>query len=397
MSERLETIDGLQDSDSAASSKHSKKARPGRTRKQMLAKAFLAPGLVTLRAGAKAVHGVGRGVNATISKGKAGVSSAGERKRERKDRRISRREAAIAQENDPFSITETPVERTARMQAAPKEQSLSGARATAMLITVELHESEGWCLRQERVRRASVHREIPGWQLAAVIVKADDDLRQEMFCMHLITIFRSAFRKAGIDALVEGLRPFSVQSTSGSSGLIEALVDATSIAETKRRMLKEHNNASLDACYKKRFGGETSVTKLKDAQRMCMHSVAAYAIVQSILHLKDRHNGNILIDSQGRMVHIDFTYAATVVHETQHCTLAHGGTKLNLGKRTLPSPSVPRTQVYARLGTRRHHVREACIQAYQGHSRCMGWARLTIVGRVCQFDGRGDDCGAVTP
>ena len=39
-----------------------------------------------------------------------------------------------------------------------------------------------------------------------------------------------------------------------------------------------------------------------------MCSVAAYGVVQYILQLKDRHNGNILIDSRGRMVHIDFSY-----------------------------------------------------------------------------------------
>ena len=35
-----------------------------------------------------------------------------------------------------------------------------------------------------------------------------------------------------------------MQATSGSSGLIEALPDATSIAEAKRLMLKSHNSAS---------------------------------------------------------------------------------------------------------------------------------------------------------
>ena len=47
---------------------------------------------------------------------------------------------------------------------------------------------------------------------------------------------------------------------------------------------------------------------LQDARENCMYSVAAYAIVQYILGLKDRHNGNIVIDAAGRMVHSGFAF-----------------------------------------------------------------------------------------
>jgi len=308
--EKLETSDGLQDTSSVASSKHDKAARR-RSRKAILTNAILAPGRVTLRAGAKTGEKLKQGVSFMATKGKAGVGGVIDGQRERHAKHVQRREAALAQENDPFSITETPVEKTARMQqAAPKEVGLAGGRGTPDTNALAADATpEAWRQREERIRaQSSYARDELGWQLAAVIVKADDDLRQEMFCMHLITLFRAAFIKAGLDALADGLRPYSIQPVSSSSGVIEALVDATSIAETKRMMLKHHNTASLEACYRERFGSAESVVTFEQAQKNCMHSVAAYALVQYVLQLKDRHNGNILIDSSGRMVHIDFAY-----------------------------------------------------------------------------------------
>lgn len=59
--------------------------------------------------------------------------------------------------------------------------------------------------------------------------------------------------------------------------------------------------------FQREFGAPGSES-FENARLEFMKSEAGYAIASYLLQCKDRHNGNILIDSQGHLIHIDFGF-----------------------------------------------------------------------------------------
>jgi phosphatidylinositol 4-kinase B len=76
-------------------------------------------------------------------------------------------------------------------------------------------------------------------------------------------------------------------------GLTSTFVDETGRSRTKYGTLKDH--------FKQKFGTGRPVSYAA-AQLNFIRSLAAYSIATYVLNLKDRHNGNILIDEEGHVV-----------------------------------------------------------------------------------------------
>ncbi|GJQ13773.1 hypothetical protein GpartN1_g5564.t1 [Galdieria partita] len=160
---------------------------------------------------------------------------------------------------------------------------------------------EIWHWKAERIRKASPFGHFPGWKLASFIVKAGDDLRQEQLAVQLIAQFRNIFVE---EDLALWVRPFTVVCLSADSGLVETLPDAVSLHALKKRT---PNFVTLLDYFERVYGPKDS-KRFRKAQRNFVESMAGYSLVCYLLQIKDRHNGNIMLDSQGRVIHIDFGF-----------------------------------------------------------------------------------------
>ncbi|KAJ9177806.1 hypothetical protein P3X46_012978 [Hevea brasiliensis] len=159
---------------------------------------------------------------------------------------------------------------------------------------------ELWEAKKERIRKASVYGKVPGWDLRSVIVKSGDDCRQEHLAVQLISHFYDIFQEAGLPLW---LRPFEVLVTSSYTALIETIPDTASLHSIKSRY---PNIPSLRDFFVAKY--EENSPSFKLAQRNFVESMAGYSLVCYLLQVKDRHNGNLLLDEDGHIIHIDFGF-----------------------------------------------------------------------------------------
>lgn len=180
------------------------------------------------------------------------------------------------------------------------------ARAKDIICRGEMWSEKKIRLLQECIQQgiASQDDDSAVLEIGTVMVKSNDDLRQEVFVMQMIHFYKSVFIKEGLPIL---LHTYSILSTSKDTGLVEVNQNATSIDGLKKSEGYPETGGLL-AYFEKVFGGKDSPS-FKKAQRNFMLSLVGYSLVSYLLGLKDRHNGNIMIDIHGQLIFIDFGFA----------------------------------------------------------------------------------------
>ncbi|CAM9330672.1 unnamed protein product [Chrysoparadoxa australica] len=156
-------------------------------------------------------------------------------------------------------------------------------------------------LRERVLREASPFGRLKGWKLASFIVKAGDDIRQEALAMQVISLVDQIFKR---DGLPLWLRPYAIVAVGDKAGLVEYMQDAKSIDHIKKTTPDYVSMADLfERLYMGRGAG-----LFGRAQDNFVRSLAAYSIITYLLQVKDRHNANIMMDSRGHILHIDFGF-----------------------------------------------------------------------------------------
>lgn len=149
-----------------------------------------------------------------------------------------------------------------------------------------------------RIIRVPIER----WQSA--IFKVGDDCRQDVLALQLISVFRTIWLNAGLDLFVF---PYRVTATAPGCGVIDVLPNSTS-----RDMLGREAVNGLYEYFTTKFGPESSI-EFQQARNNLIRSLAAYSVISYLLQFKDRHNGNIMYDDQGHIMHIDFGFCFDIV------------------------------------------------------------------------------------
>ncbi|KAJ6739042.1 hypothetical protein OIU74_003911 [Salix koriyanagi] len=192
----------------------------------------------------------------------------------------------------------------------------------------------------------------------ACIFKVGDDCRQDVLALQVIALLRDIFEAVGVNLY---LFPYDVLPTGPERGIVENESKSTVchlewnavptryvhielgmpfrngnfvVPNTRSRsQMGETTDGGLYEIFQQDYGPVGSPS-FEAARKNFIISSAGYAVASLLLQPKDRHNGNLLFDNVGRLVHIDFGFiletspGGNMRFESAHFKLSHEMTQL---------------------------------------------------------------------
>ncbi|CAG9463127.1 unnamed protein product [Pedinophyceae sp. YPF-701] len=149
-----------------------------------------------------------------------------------------------------------------------------------------------------RIRSSTMARQ-DATSVVSYIFKVGDDVRQDVLALQVIHLLKDAFTRAGLHL---SLFPYGCIPTGYERGIIEVVPNTKS-----RDALGNTSDGGLLDIFRREFGSPHS-PRFEQARMNFIRSSAGYAVASYLLQSKDRHNGNILIDKDGNLIHIDFGF-----------------------------------------------------------------------------------------
>ena len=136
------------------------------------------------------------------------------------------------------------------------------------------------------------------------IFKVHDDCRQDALALQVIQLLDGIYRTWGLPLFLFPYRvvPNRTGKERSAGGIIEVCPDCKS-----RDQLGKQGATTLRQYFLNRYGAEHGA-RFERAQRNFSLSLASYAVACFLLQIKDRHNGNLLLDGDGHVIHIDFGF-----------------------------------------------------------------------------------------
>lgn len=154
------------------------------------------------------------------------------------------------------------------------------------------------------------------------IIKGNDELRQDYFVTQVIILFNYIF--SSDPSLPIHLKPCKVIS-NGIGGFIQTIIDSTSLAKINKIQFSVDlpSNSPFNVFFKTNNIDYQSFSNLKNyfiykfgnnsfeydrELYQFIFSLSGYCLLCYFLEIKDRNNGNILLNNRGQLIHIDFGF-----------------------------------------------------------------------------------------